>query len=86
MAQILPRRHSTDYDQRPSYFFFFSAFLTAFAGALALADFAAGLAGFAGALAPFFLPLNTLSQFFENSGLGPERTIGPDMARFDSCG
>jgi hypothetical protein len=37
-------------------------------------------------LAPFFLPLNTLSQFFENSGLGPERTIGPDMARFDSCG
>jgi hypothetical protein len=61
------------------HFFFFVAFFVALAGALALVDLAAALAGFVAALAPFFLPANTLSQFLLNSGLGPERTIGPDM-------
>jgi hypothetical protein len=50
-----------------AYFFFF---LTAF--------LAGEAAAFVAALADF-LP-KTLSQFLENSGLGPERTIGPDIA------
>jgi hypothetical protein len=47
------------------YFFFFFFFAVFVTGVLAV-----DLIGFL---------LNTLSQFFVNSGLGPERTIGPDM-------
>ncbi len=52
----------------PAFFFFLGA------------DFLAlvAVAGFDAVLVPDFLP-KTLSQFFENSGLGPERTIGPDI-------
>jgi hypothetical protein len=51
---------------RHGYFFFFF-FLMVFAAVVLAVD----LTGFL---------LKTLSQFFVNSGLGPERTIGPDMA------
>jgi hypothetical protein len=47
------------------YFFFFFFFVVFVTCVLAV-----DLSGFL---------LKTLSQFFVNSGLGPERTIGPDM-------
>ena len=52
------------------YFFFLPAFFLAafFAGAAA--------AGFAAAFFPF---VKILSQFAENFGVGPVRTIGPDI-------
>jgi hypothetical protein len=61
--------------------------LLAFLPAAFLADFTAGFfAAFLPTVAadpPDFFP-NTLSQFLENSGLGPERTIGPDIDSRDS--
>ena len=57
---------------RYGYFFFFFFFAVFVANVLAVA-----LAGFL---------LKTLSQFFVNSGLGPERTIGPDMVFNSFCG
>lgn len=68
-------RTSYDVNSRPDYFFLpFLAFLAAFFAALGAAFLALDLAG----LAAFFLP-NTFSQFFENVGVGPVRTIGPDI-------
>jgi hypothetical protein len=57
--------------------FFFGADLAGLAAALAgflVADFAPAADAFP---ADFFA--KTLSQFLVNSGLGPERTIGPDI-------
>ncbi|MEX0713687.1 MAG: hypothetical protein WD278_15210 [Pirellulales bacterium] len=53
----------------PLFFFFLVAAFLACVRLLVPADFVPAC----------FFP-NTLSQFFENSGLGPERTIGPDIA------
>jgi hypothetical protein len=60
------------------YFFFFADFfLAGFAAALLAAGFLAAL--FSSVFFPaLFLP-KMPSQFCVNFGLGPERTIGPDM-------
>lgn len=61
---------------RSAYFdFFFAVFLAACFG-VALFFFAL-LAGLAGLAATFFLPPKIRSQFSENSGEAPDRTIGP---------
>jgi len=59
---------ASDSDMTEDYFFFFFAGtgLAAFTSAFATGFF----------LAPPFFP-NTLSQFFQNSGVVPVRTIGP---------
>src|SRR5262249_5620891 len=78
------RRHLGNY-----FFPFLPAALAAFFGSAFLAAFflAAFGAGFSAAGAALFLPPplpKTLSQFLLNCGLGPERTIGPDMRKAPS--
>ena len=64
----------------PGFIISFShGLLACFGGVLALADLAAALAVWPQPFSSCLL--KTLSQFFVNSGLGPERTIGPDIAR-----
>jgi hypothetical protein len=86
----MPSRSGSRNQRRPAYFFlpFFAAtFLAGFA-VLALAEEAflvvlpLGAALWAAAVPADFLPAglpNTLSHLAENSGDGPERTIGPPI-------